>query len=262
MTKTQQKIEQIHREFNTASETLLKEAKLIIANRQASAEKAERLKAAGFSQANEVVANKDFFLTKETVEYIEYYQQKYPFNKFITRDQVLAINKKYNLVAAPVDRYKGFVPDKNLRQIEAFKVDEKDIAENLIQIKKFTYNYDSQKERQERLRKMYPDLLLPKSEVWFATTTVYAMAGDRTITDNWVDLSSYEEIDNRNKIICAPLKDMDIDGLKKKDSIFSMFKTVHVPDPVVLQPVKGGYLIITAWGDEASDEIVVNSINN
>jgi len=34
---------------------------------------------------------------------------------------------------------------------------------------------------------------------------------------------------------------------------------IHVlADPVVLQPVKGGYLIITAWGDEASDELVVN----
>ena len=31
-----------------------------------------------------------------------------------------------------------------------------------------------------------------------------------------------------------------------------------IPDPVVLQPVKGGYLILTAWGDEASDPLVIN----
>ena len=36
----------------------------------------------------------------------------------------------------------------------------------------------------------------------------------------------------------------------------------HYPDPVVLQPVNEGYLIVCAWGDEASDELVVNSINN
>ena len=34
------------------------------------------------------------------------------------------------------------------------------------------------------------------------------------------------------------------------------------PDPIVLQRVERGYLIITAWGDEASDPIVVNSKNN
>ena len=35
-----------------------------------------------------------------------------------------------------------------------------------------------------------------------------------------------------------------------------------VPDPVVLQPVRYGFLIVTAWGDEASDEMVVNPRNN
>jgi hypothetical protein len=33
-------------------------------------------------------------------------------------------------------------------------------------------------------------------------------------------------------------------------------------DPVVLCPVDGGYLIIAAWGQEASDENVVNEKNN
>jgi hypothetical protein len=35
-----------------------------------------------------------------------------------------------------------------------------------------------------------------------------------------------------------------------------------IPDPVVLKAVKDGYLILAAWGDEASDPIVVNEINN
>ena len=40
---------------------------------------------------------------------------------------------------------------------------------------------------------------------------------------------------------------------------------VNIPeliDPVVLQRVVGGYLILSAWGPEASDPIVVNEINN
>jgi len=63
-------------------------------------------------------------------------------------------------------------------------------------------------------------------------------------------------------LICAPKKDMDLKGLKKLGLFFQSFTTVTFPDPVVLQPVKGGFLIVTAWGDEASDELVINSINN
>lgn len=36
----------------------------------------------------------------------------------------------------------------------------------------------------------------------------------------------------------------------------------EIPDPVVLYPVREGYLIVTAWGDEASDPDVVNEVNN
>lgn len=44
--------------------------------------------------------------------------------------------------------------------------------------------------------------------------------------------------------ICAPKKD------------------ISIPDAVVLQTVEDGYLIVTAWGDEAADEIVVNEKMN
>ena len=41
---------------------------------------------------------------------------------------------------------------------------------------------------------------------------------------------------------------------------------IEIPDPVVLQPVMFNktkyYLIVTAWGDEASDELVVNQNHN
>ena len=59
-----------------------------------------------------------------------------------------------------------------------------------------------------------------------------------------------------NLQICAPVKDMDSTGLEVAEGYKLQKK--HIPDPVVLQPVKNGYLILTAWGDEASDELVVN----
>ena len=58
--------------------------------------------------------------------------------------------------------------------------------------------------------------------------------------------------------ICAPLKDMEVKSNQKVKG----YKIMDIPDPVVLQPVRGGYLIVCAWGDEASDEIVVNQQMN
>jgi hypothetical protein len=54
--------------------------------------------------------------------------------------------------------------------------------------------------------------------------------------------------------ICAPIKDMDTSGMRLINN-----KLVYIPDPVVLFPVELGYIIVTAWGDEASDENVVNA---
>ena len=51
-------------------------------------------------------------------------------------------------------------------------------------------------------------------------------------------------------------------GYTLKDRIF----TKEVPDPVVLAPINFNntnlYCIVTAWGDEASDPLVVNESNN
>jgi len=60
--------------------------------------------------------------------------------------------------------------------------------------------------------------------------------------------------------ICAPKSDFNTMGYEVREG----YKLVY--DPIVLQPVEyngiKGNLIITAWGDEASDEIVVNQTMN
>lgn len=60
--------------------------------------------------------------------------------------------------------------------------------------------------------------------------------------------------------IAAPLKDFNMKDYELKD--FKLSK-IEIPDPVVLQPVlfknKKFYLILSAWGQEASDESVINN---
>ena len=60
-------------------------------------------------------------------------------------------------------------------------------------------------------------------------------------------------------LICAPLDDMKL----KKNERINRYRTIErIPAPVVLKEVEGGYLMVTAWGDEASDELVINQKMN
>lgn len=65
-----------------------------------------------------------------------------------------------------------------------------------------------------------------------------------------------EKIRGEDILIMAPEHKLNTEGMKKVGHILKN------EDPIVLQPVRGGYLIVTSWGLEAGDEEVVNSINN
>jgi hypothetical protein len=76
-----------------------------------------------------------------------------------------------------------------------------------------------------------------------------------TKTIEEMDKSEIELSGNDLKII-APESQIDTSRLKK------IGHQLIAEDPIVLQPVKSGYLIVTAWGDEASDELIVNEKMN
>jgi hypothetical protein len=229
---------EIHNEFNTAADKLLEEAQAIINKGSTkNVKKVNRLESLGFKQANEVSELKPLLhqveLSKEQIELVNYYKREYPFNKFITEEQVQAICHKYNLVCGDVSIFKGFVPEKNLKEIENFKLKQKDFQEFYC----WAGTWDTI--ANIKIRYGEPD-------------SYFDFARNKNISDK------YQKRKGSLKI-CAPIKDMDISDLELKDG-YKLEK--HVPDPVVLQPVNGGYLILTAWGDEASDPLVVNEINN
>lgn len=253
-------VEKIHNEFFTAGDTILEEANNLLKElEEKDVEKGKRLAAIGFKSTKQAVVATEIenklFTTKEMAQVVMYYKQHYPYNKFITEKQVEAICKKYNLVCGEISRYQGFVPDKNLKVVENFKLKEKDIIVtgtiwgNGVKTEKISISI----------------------ELWNQVVANRKNRGegkgDLTLDDNWcesreIGLASGSYFDRVHKEplkICAPLKDMNTSGATltgyKLDKDF-------IPDPVVLQPVKGGYLIVTAWGDEASDENVVNEIMN
>lgn len=263
----------IHNEFETAADKLLEEAnKTLEQAAKADVNKVSRLESLGFKQANQVTELRPLIqqaqLSKEQIELLNYYKQNYPLNKFITEEQVKAICYKYNLVCGPVNRFKGFVPEKNLKQIESFKLKKDDELDDLVVFIEKTgkienLNWSKVIHKEEILFKIN---YVKKSDYCYISSSVspHTTYPDYTKLVNkktYTDRNFQEQLMMQCGLqICAPVKDMDITGLELTEG-YKLTKK-HIPDPVVLQPVKGGYLILTAWGDEASDPLVINEINN
>lgn len=260
---------EIHHEFETAADKLLEEAKSIITEASTkNVDKANRLELLGFKQANQVTELKPLIqkaaLSKEQIELINYYKREYPFNKFIDEERVKTICHKYNLVCGDVSRFKGFVPEKNLRDIEKFKLKKNEIdnlpVAVLIDVDKKVILTNVTK------AEIFNDYwgILNGASATFTRGNNTSKSFSKRVNDLTNNGSAYfcvdgGKVDNKLKI-CAPVKDMDISGLELVEGY--KLEKKHIPDPVVLQPVKGGYLILTAWGDEASDPLVINEINN
>ncbi len=260
-------VEKIHRKFDTASEKLLTEAKAIVAAPVVlETEKIERLNKIGFNAAKPIGdAEKGFKkkeAAKEMIEAIEYYQVYYPSYKFIHEEQIQKICKKYKLLYGDGSNYLGDIPEKNLAEIEAFKLREEDYHEeelwgggwlnsmilrysNPIPSPFFYYSPDSvlrsDTEKQETFKGIIPTIMEQQAKEEISVT----------------------ETPKKQKPpfkICAPQKDFNMQGYEVKEG----YKIVY--DPIVIQPVKYksilGGLIVSKWGLEGKDESLVNEIQN
>jgi hypothetical protein len=269
-------IQAVHNEFMTSADILLKEANEIIKNTEiVNEDKINKLKTLGFTSSREVIENKDIMakreMSKETANIIEYYKERYPIYKFITRSQVSEICKKYGLVCGDISLYNGFVPEIKLQDIVNFtNVKSDDII-------KETYLLTSYKSNS--LTRQYSkifDMIIKDEFILTSISTKgfeenvhrYILEKGMSRPDGWADeFDHLETISMKGSdsfIICAPSEDMNItDSGKQGYFVGDKVKVKkQVPDPVVLKPVKHGYLIVTAWGDEASDPLVVNEKKN
>lgn len=269
-------IEEVHKDFFSASEKLLADAKLIL-DSTINTEKCDRLKALGFTNVPEVIKlnqqQEELKKNHKLLDLISYYQKEYPFHKFITKEQVEEICKKYSLVQGEIGWYTGFVPENNLKQIENFKIKEKDKVQ--IGVLKDGEEIEFPKEMEiwgENIGiTLYCHMFngSPERNMYGFLDKHAFQSNDRI---NWYAEDRYDifglkyrgsikfTLESTNKFtICAPEKWMNV----PKDYRLEGTKYVKkIKDPVVLSRVRGGYLIVTAWGDEASDPIVVNPINN
>lgn len=268
---------EIHHEFETAGDKILEQANKILAECNAKdIDKGKRLSAIGFVNTPQakvaVETEQKIALSKEQAELATYYKINYPSNKFITEEQVKAICEKYSLVCGDISAYKGFVPENKLIQIEAFNVNKKDLPFVSLFGSKYKISGHSETIQDLFLGNISGEDIIDDwavgrikcGENFWAWGTFLIGSSDikvsdrvKAMYDNQWEYVQARPFDSKLKI-CAPLKDMEV----KSNQQVNGYKIQNIPDPVVLQPVNGGYLIVAAWGDEASDENVVNETMN
>lgn len=263
---TNEIIQEIHDTFYTEVDRLLAEAKIsrsLDSEKTELIEKCKRLEALGFTKTKEVLEAKEEIRrieairehnqkNAELVEAIEYFSFKYPHYKFITEESVIKICEKYNLIYGPISNYTGTVPDKNLKHIEEFKISPDDDAYagrwgRIINGEAFRIKLELDKKMRNE------NLALWKAHIEIERLNAIMRAnGAGDFTETLCPLE-----------IAAPLKDFDTKGMEIKGHKLSK---IEIPDPVVLKPVAykntKHYLIVTAWGQEASDELVINPVHN
>lgn len=86
----------------------------------------------------------------------------------------------------------------------------------------------------------------------------YAMPRYIGFHTEWDKKWDEEKIDPKSLLIIAPPHKLYTAGKE----VIGHIATIVIKDPIVLQPVNFGYIIVSSWGLEASDELVVNEINN
>ncbi len=263
-------VDEIHNEFFTAGENILYEAQSLLKECETKdLKKGERLAALGFNKTREAVVSAEtknkISTTKEIADLVMYYRVNYPNNKFITEEQVKSICEKYNLVCGVIGLYKGFVPECKLTTIENFSLLKKD---KIDMSKPYYFTTINNSSDDWVLSSIAIDDIVPNYIDWLNKRkngyhyTENALKNHTTKCRICSSIAFPELMNDYVSLhICAPAKDMDLTDKEIKNK-YKVNTKIHIPDPVVLQPVKGGYLIICAWGDESSDELVVNEIHN
>lgn len=283
-------VQEIHNAFFSAEEKLLKEAvEIINTPKEAKNIKAAILKKLGFGNskpvkdASQLQAKQD--QAKKIQDRIGYFRQHYPNNKFINEEEVKRICEKYGLLLGGAFNYTGDIPEKNLKEIENFKLREVDCVttSNPVGIRVWELPQESlgldrdgmfrnfgmmipgaqESEREmmrqnDRIREAQRERQrqIDYDRQMRAAMEYYVSGGALRSSTQMPNSASRPPVAQKpNFKICAPKADFNILGYIEVGHVL-------VYDPVVLQPVYEGYLIVSAWGEEASDPSVVNEVMN
>jgi hypothetical protein len=273
-------VKQIHSAFDREADTLLVMPEDNFPKKEVLKEKTERLKKLGFSRCSEIGQLERFDRDREEYlelleeqrtanEFAQKYRAKYPDLKFIVQEQLVEICQKYDLRARYVSEYVGDIPEQKLFEME-YWLDEIEDAD--IEYDAFTYElrvlddfrYENAIDAYNKRLEEGSRYACPPLSISYMNYYYYSYKGKTPLSEPEIIKAFKDEGVPEEDIIMS-----NIEMNKKEYSELvivapeSMFKKPQKNlDPVVLQPVIGGYLIIAKWGDEANaPELVVPELN-
>lgn len=227
---------EIHQEFGKIGQQIVAEAKAILEQgRLKDADEIISIHELGFKNAKNVrdalEQKKKLESAKETVDLVEYYAEKYPGSSFLTYDKLVEICEKYGLVRGDADCFIGNIPAINRREILGFKLKPEDnkyykrilISDGISERDRSWKTYDYEKIT-------YNEYVENKDKKHGDSISYFKEKGEFQV------IATQDQFDMKNKII---------------DSHYRIVTN----DPIVLISCKGGYLVVTKWGDEAEYEI-------
>jgi hypothetical protein len=259
---------QIHAAFDSAADALLVEVE---DNRAVLEKKTKRLTALGFNRCSEVVQFKNFdgkLESRRTAhELAKKYRAKYPGIKFISEEQLDSICLKYSLAVKPVSEYTGDVPEQKLFGIERL-LDEIHVADIPndrfeyclhirnglhLEVQKCVDSYEDAKRCTERLA--FPRH--PFSSGYYTGSCSYTHEGRMPLSSSELVKAFREKGVPEEDISVKDIRlaDRSLNSVLKIAAPASTFREMPAKgtDPVVLQPVNGGYMVLAKWDGEADD---------
>lgn len=224
--------QEVHEELDNESFFLNKEHDI-----ESFAKKAKFLTEIGFTNS---IATKVYGAIAENHGVIQEYERKYNgVYKFILKPQLSRVCEKYNLYVRDPKFFLGDIPKSNIQDIVNFKVD-------------------------------IHDLNIPKDYIITILDQRLTLARTRTIVkpSTMFSLEELSRLNVRGILQIASIKELfsekafeySTERILKEEEIDP--KNQVDLDPIVLCRTKHGYLIVTAWGDEANDELVFNQNQN
>lgn len=277
-------IKELHNEFDSAPERLLKEALAIISQNEkikvgvesSLEDKAKRLKRLGFNSTDVVLKlneiknrneQKDQVIQEETekAKIFEFYNKRFPECKFLPEDEFNRICHKYGLVYAPVEHYTQTVPDENLEEIENNTPHiSKDIAPKgiyYVHYKIYDYKHDNYVTPEESKNWENPLMIESDFEPSAPRWVIRQMLQEKYNTTKEIHLSpgvTMDIVDKSGLFIAAPKNHFNTENLTfdGKYGFFTLNRKIIKTDPVVFKYVKGGLLIISKWGIVGKDPLL------
>lgn len=229
-------------------------------------QKSDFLKQVGFSNS---IATKLYEAVADNQHVVAEYAHKYNGQyKFILKPQLERVCEKYNLYVRSPRFFLGDIPEKNINDIMNFSVylDDLDIA----RIEKFDgvwarTNYPPRATFiRNKIGELYRHLM-----IW-GTYSNFDEHGYKSAQPK-ISINNLAEIGFGHCILIGAIKPLfSEDAFESANggnnripgpSELGAKGQVNL-DPIVLCETKHGYIIITAWGDEANDELVVNQNKN